>query len=71
MHRRRGKQTFQGFCLMLMEGKKLFFEPIYKSPGIEKKKILKAISALKEDCQTFGLLTKKAEKLVERFKYPM
>ena len=56
---------------MLMEGKKLFFEPIYKSPGIEKKKTLKAISALKEDCQTFGLLTKKAEKLVERFKYPM
>ena len=58
-----------------MEGKKSFFEVIFKATlkiGIEKKtKILKALSALKEDCQAFGVLGKKTKKLAEGFKYPM
>ena len=58
-----------------MEGKKSFFEVIFKARlkiGIEKKKkILKALSALKEDCQAFSLLGKKTKKLAEGFKYPM
>ena len=58
-----------------MESKKPFFEPICKATlktGTEKKKkILKSLSFLKEDCQAFGLLGKKAEKLAEAFKYPM
>ena len=58
-----------------MEGKKSFFEVIFKARlkiGIEKKtKILKALSALKEDCQAFGVLGKKTKKLAEGFKYPM
>ena len=55
-----------------MEGKKLFFEYICKARlkcGTEKKKkILKSLSVLKEDCQAFGLLGNKAEKLAETFK---
>ena len=35
------------------------------------KKILKYLSVLKEDCQAFGLLGNKAEKVAEAFKYPM
>ena len=57
-----------------MEGKKSFFEPICNArlkTVTKKKKILKALSVLKEDCQAFGLLGKKARKLAETFKYPM
>ena len=59
----------------LVKGKKLFFEYICKAKlksGTEKKKkILKSLSVLKEDCQAFGLLGNKAEKIAETFKYPM
>ena len=52
-----------------MEGKKSFFEPICKArlkTGAEKKKkFFKSLSVLKEDCQAFGLLGNKAEKLAE------
>ena len=58
-----------------MKGKKLFFEYIckakLKSGTKKKKKILKSLSVLKEDCQAFGLLGNKAEKIAETFKYPM
>ena len=58
-----------------MEGKKLFFEYICKArlkcETEKKKKILKSLSVLKEDCQAFDLLGNKAEKLAETFKYPM
>ena len=56
-----------------MEGKKSLFEPICKTrlkSGTEKKKkILKSLSVSKEDCQVFGLLGKKVEKLAEASKY--
>ena len=58
-----------------MEDKKLFFEYICKArlkSGTEKKKkILKYLSVLKEDCQAFDLLGNKAEKIAETFKHPM
>ena len=73
---RRWKQTVQGFFQgRLAGGKKSFFEPVCKAKlktGTEKKKkILKSLSVLKEDCQAFGLLGNKVEKLAEAFKYPM
>ena len=37
----------------------------------KKKKTLKFLSVLEEDCQAFVLLGKKAEKLAEAFKYPI
>ena len=58
-----------------MEDKKLFFEYIckvrLKSGTEKKKKILKYLSVLKEDCQAFDLLGNKAEKIAETFKHPM
>ena len=74
--RRRWKQTVQDFLQGRLAGsKKSFFEPICKArlkTGTEKKKkILKSLSVLKEDCQAFGLLGNKAQKLAEAFKYPM
>ena len=58
-----------------MEGKKSFFEPtcktIIKSGTEKKKKILKSLLVTKEDCQAFGLLGNKEEKLAEVFQYQM
>ena len=58
-----------------MEGKKSFFEPIckvrLKTGSEKKKKVLTSLSVLKEDCQGFGLLFNKTEKLAETFKYPI
>ena len=58
-----------------MEGKKSFFEPIckviLKTGSEKKKKVLKCLSILKEDCQAFGLLVDKTEKLAEALKYPI
>ena len=58
-----------------MEGKKSFFEPIckvrLKTGSEKKKKVLKSLSVLNEDCQAFGLLVNKTEKLAEAFKYPI
>ena len=58
-----------------MEGKKSFFEPtckaILKSGTEKKKKILKSLLVAKEDCQAFGLLRNKEEKLAEVFQYQM
>ena len=59
----------------LAEGKNSFLEPICKTTlktgSKKKKKISKSFSVLKEDCQAFGLLVNKAEKLSETFKYPV
>ena len=70
------KEVIDGFLQSRLAGsKKSFFEPICKArlkTGTEKKKkILKSLSVLKEDCQAFGLLGNKAQKLAEAFKYPM
>ena len=58
-----------------MEGKKSFFELTCKTrlkSGTEKKKkILKSLLVAKEDCQAFGLLGNKEEKLAEVFQYQM
>ena len=59
----------------MVEGKKSFFGPIcklrLKTGSEKKKKVLKSLSVLKEDCQAFGLLVNKTEKLAEAFKYPI
>ena len=56
-----------------MEDKKSFFEPFSKVRLITEnetnKKFLKALSVVKEVCQDFGLLSNKAVKLTEAFKY--
>ena len=58
-----------------MEGKKSFFELTckirLKSGTEKKKKILKSLLVAKEDCQAFGLLGNKEEKLAEVFQYQM
>ena len=58
-----------------MEGKKSFFEftckTRLKSGTEKKKKILKSLLVTKEDCQAFGLLGNKEEKLAEVFQYQM
>ena len=75
-----GNKRFIAFVQdRLMEGKKSFLEPIckvkLKTGSKKKKKVLKSLSVLKEnykeDCQAFGLLVNKTEKLAEAFKYPI
>ena len=69
-----GNKRFIAFVQdRLVEGKKSFFEPIckvrLKTGSEKKKKVLKSLSVLKEDCQAFGLLVNKTEKLAKGFKY--
>ena len=71
-----GNKRFIAFVQdRFVEGKKSFFEPIckvrLKTGSEKKKKVLKSLSVLKEDCQAFGLLVNKTEKLAEAFKYPI
>ena len=58
-----------------MEGKKSFFEVTckkrLKSGTEKKKKILKSLLAAEEDCQAFGLLGNKEEKLAAVVQYQM
>ena len=59
----------------LFECKKSFFDPICKNyikTGLEKKKkTLKKMSLLQEDCQAFGMLVAKATSLEEAFQIPL
>ena len=59
----------------LFECKKSFFDPICKNyikTGLEKKKkTLKKMSLLQEDCQAFGMLVAKATSLEEAFQFPL
>ena len=71
-----GNKCFRVFVQgRIVQGKKSFSELICKArlkTGTEKKKkILKSLSVIKEDCRAFGLLGNKAEKLAEALKYPM
>ena len=56
MYRRRWKRTLQSKT---------------KNWDQEEKEDFKSLSVLREDCQAFSLLGKKAEKLAEAFKYPI
>ena len=71
-----GNKCFRAFVLgRLVDGKKSFFELTCKTrvkSGTEKKKkILKSLLVAKEDCQAFGLLGNKEEKLAVVFQYQM
>ena len=63
-----GNKCFRAFVLgRLVDGKKSFFELTcktrLKSATEKKKKILKYLLVAKEDCQAFGLLGNKEEKI--------
>ncbi|MAG85790.1 MAG: hypothetical protein CMB97_00015 [Flavobacteriaceae bacterium] len=71
-----GNEAFLTFVSeRLVAGSKSFFAPIKRlklNTGIvAKKKTIKAISVLKEDCQAFGLIVSKSLSLEEAFRFPI